>query len=331
MKIIITVRFLIYLLISYLGLIVILNLNFLEHYANDIFDKGFSVNYISLLIYHTSIKNSIISLQFGILMASIFSAKHFAKKNDLRFKSALITNLPVVILIAALYFAFVNWQVPKSSLEVQSILYEMKSTAPEGKIDTLDRKVFSNDYRMVPINRLDEIKDTLNMQIDEQLQKCDSLLRELPDSIAKRIYIELDLLKHNIPLPIKNNSKELTEHEVKRIEATLNSLEHGLMLKVKYKDKFVQEKRERLIQPIKLILIFMIGIAFGYLYSDQKSFLLFILGTTTLGVFYVGEYSGIEHLIIDLIIDEQNDVLASIILLGAITSIFIILGLKKSD
>jgi len=325
MNIIITKKALKYFLIGFFSLLIITTLQFLTRYTEDVFDKGFSLGYIMKLILHLSVTLIGISLLFGILIATIFSFRFYSKNQVINFKKDVISGTMIIIGFALLLFCFSNWIVPKSKIEMYSILYEMKSTAPGDEVESVDRNIFTSNQAMLTIKEICLKVDTLDSHLKEYKSQCDSILRILPDSIAYEKYEKLGLEEFGLNYYSTKNEK-LIGREAKRASYRLQSSFRKLKRTISEKQEFTKEMSTRIVLPITLILLYIIGASFGFLYNDQKAFLLVILALYTIMFFFKNELLIVNNLFIN-----ANNTIYSIIALVVVTSIFLIKGLRKKQ
>lgn len=305
----------------------ILLLQFLSRYTEEIFNKGFQFADILKLIIYTSITLFGFCLLFSFLMASIFSFRYYSINQVIGFKKELKSGSMLVIIISLAFFAFNNWILPKSNLEMRTLLYEMRSTAPGKSIQRVDKNLFKDYFSTTTIKNINLKIDTFNFQIEEFKHQCDSVLYILPDSIAKEQYDKLGLKNYGVIF--KSAIKDtLSERDVRYASNYLRSYQSNLKNIIEQKQNYVKERTERIILPLELILLFIIGASFGFFYNDQKSFLLVILGLYTTSFFY-GTIMGFERLISQDIFGNLEGTLASMIILAIVTSVFLIKGLKK--
>jgi Predicted permeases len=300
-------------------------LQFLSRYAEDVLDKGFSWGYIMKLVFHSSATLIGISLTFGIVITSVFTFKLFSKNKLVDFKREFASGLSIMAAIALLLFVFSNWVVPKSKLEMYATLYEMRVTAPGEEADPVDRNLFSDNHAMLTIKSINLKADTLENEINDYQNKCDSILRLLPDSIAFEQYDKLGLNEFGIEY-INTASQKLTGRDAKRATLRLQSYLRNLKNTVSKKQKFTKEISSRIGLPIILVLLYIIGASFGYIYNDQKSFLLVVLALYTTTFFFNNELQ-----IVNSIFIKESDTTYSIIVLVVVTSIFFIKALRKKQ
>jgi len=303
----------------------ILLLQFLSRYTDDVFNKGFSISDITKLILHTSLSLLGFSLLFGFLIAAMFSFRHFSNNREFGFKKEIISSSIIIIFISLVFFGFNNWLLPKSTLEMRSLLYEMRSTAPGEKIQRVDKDLFKDYHSMMTIKNINHKIDTLNIQIDEYNYQCDSVLALLPDSIAKDSYDRLSLADYGIKF---NSSKAdtMSERDIRYTSNYLRNYQSNLKSTIEQKQKYVKEKTSRILLPIELLLLFIIGASFGFFYNDQKGFLLVILGLYTSMFFYQN-----EQLISQNMFGNIGGTLFSMIILITVTIIFLIKALNKEQ
>lgn len=329
MRIIFTKRFLKYFLIGFLIFMGILLLQFISRYTDDIFNKGFPTKYIFKLIFHTSLTLFGFCLLFGFLIASIFAFRYFSNNQIFGFRKELINSSMIVFVVSLLFFGFNNWILPKSNLEMRTLLYEMRSTAPGEEIEHVDKNLFKDHHSMMTIKNINLKVDTFNISIEKYKHQCDSVLAILPDSIAKESYDRLRLVDYGIKYNFAKHDT-LSERDARRAGHYLRSYQGNLKGNIEQKQKFIKEKTARIILPIELILLFIIGASFGFFYNDQKPFLLVVLGLYTTSFFY-GTIIGFERLISQSIIGNTEGTITSMIILVIVTSIFLIKGLRKEQ
>lgn len=323
MKIIILKSFVRYFLISFPIYLVILIIQFLSRYSDDVFNKGFSASDIAKLMLHTSLSMLGFSLLFGFLMAAMFSFKFYSSHRLIEFKKELTGGSIIMIFIAFLFFGYNNWLLPKSALEMRTLLYEMTSTAPGEKIQRVDKNLFKDNHATMTIKNINLKIDTFNVQINTYRHQCDSVLALLPDSFARDSYRRLALADYGI----KYSAAKADSTSERDIINASNYLEHysmNIKRTIDQKQKYVKEKTNRIILPIELLLLFMIGASFGFVYNDQKGFLLVILGIYTSAFFYQN-----EQLITQQIFGNMGGTIFSMLILLTVTIIFLIKGLKK--
>jgi len=323
MKIILSKKFLKYFLVSFLILWGILLLQFLARYNEDVLFKGFSINDLIKLVYHNLLNLTGFSLLFAILIASMFSFRYFTNSREIAFKKELTGNSIIVLILALLFFGFTNRILPKSKLEMTSILYEMKATAPGNNIQRVNRDVFRDLPSNMTIKNIKYKTDTLNNNINEYKHLCDSLLALLPDSVAQNSYKTLSLDDYGI-IFTSSKTDTMSERGIKFADNYLKLYQGKLKKTVLKKQKYLKEKASRIILPVELILLYIIGASFGYFYNDQKGFLLLILGLYTLLVFY-----RIEQTISNNISDNIGGSIVSMTFIITVTVIFLIKGLNK--
>lgn len=301
----------------------ILLLQFLSRYTDDVFNKGFSISEISKLVLHTSLSLLGFTLLFGFLIASMFSFRYFSNSQVFGFKKELISSSIIMIFISFVFFGFNNWLLPKSTLEMRTLLYEMSSTAPGEKIQRVDKNLFKNHHSMMTIKNINYKIDTFNIQIDGYKHQCDSVLALLPDSIASDSYDRLGLADYGI----KYNSAKtdtMSEHDIGYSSNYLSHYQSNIKRTIEQKKKYVKEKTTRIILPIELLLLFIIGASFGFFYNDQKGFLLVILGLYTSMFFYKN-----EQLISQNMFGNIGGTMFSMIIILTVSIIFLIKGLNK--
>lgn len=307
----------------------ILLLQFISRYAEDIFNKGFPIKYIFKLIFHTSLTLFGFCLLFGFLIASIFAFRYHSNTQTINFKKELINGSMVVFAISLLFLGFNNWILPKSNLEMRTLLYDMKSTAPGEEMERVDKDLFKDSQAVMTTGKVSLKIDTFDIQINKYKHQCDSVLAILPDSIAKEKYDRLRLKNYGI----KYNSAEnetLSARDARYAGNYLRSYQSNLKRTIEQKQKFIKEKTTRIILPIELILLFIIGASFGFFYNDQKAFLLVVLGLYTTSFFY-GTIIGFEQLISQNIFGNTEGTLTSMVILVVVTSIFLVKGLRKEQ
>jgi|WetSurMetagenome_2_1015567.scaffolds.fasta_scaffold149554_1 lipopolysaccharide export LptBFGC system permease protein LptF len=325
MKIILTKKFTKYFLISFSIFFGILLLQFLSNYTDDIFNRGFLAVDILKLVFHTSLTLLGFCLLFGFLIASIFSFRYFSFNHATGFKKELISGSTFVIIISFLFFAYNNWILPKSNLEMRTLLYEMRSTAPGEEMKRVDKNLFKDHHSMMTIKNINLKIDTFNIKIEGIKHQCDSVLAILPDSIARENFDMLKLADYRINFKSTETST-LSERDARYAGNYLRSYQNSLKQNTEQKQKFIEEKTTRIILPIELLLLFIIGASFGFYYNDQKSFLLVILGLYTSTFFYMN-----ERLISQNMFGDTGGVIFSMIVLITATTIFLIKGLRKEQ
>lgn len=329
MKIIFSKKFLKYFVISFASLLVLLLLQLLLKYSEDIFNKGFPMKEIMKLIYHSSLSLFGFSLLFGFLIASIFSFRYYSKTGVIGFKKELKSGVALVILFSFALFGFNNWILPKSNLEMRVLLYEMQSTAPGKEIRQVDKNLFKNNQSLMSIKTINLKIDTFKIEIEELKYQCDSLLKLLPNPIAKEQYDKLNLKKYGVKYNCSSNDT-ISEQDYIYASNYLNNYQRNLRFTFNEKRKFEKEKSSRYILSIELILLFLIGASFGYLYRDQKSFLLIILGLYTIS-FFLGTTMGFESMISHGVFENLEGKSASMIVLVITTTVFLMNAIKKEQ
>jgi lipopolysaccharide export LptBFGC system permease protein LptF len=307
----------------------ILLMQFISRYTDDIFNKGFPAKYILKLIFHTSLSLLGFCLLFGFLIASIFAFRYYSNNQILGFKKELINGSIIVFAISLLFFGFKNWILPKVNLQMRTLLYDMRNTAPGEEIDHVDKNLFKDHYSMMPIKSINLKLDTFNIEINKYKKQCDSILAILPDSIARENYYRLELEDYGIKFNSTKNDT-LSQQDSRRSVNYLRRYQGNLKQNTIQKQRLTKEKTTRIILPIELILLFIIGASFGYFYNDQKPFLLVILGLYTMSFFY-GTIIGFERLISQNIFGNTEGTLTSMIILVFVTSIFLVKGLRKEQ
>lgn len=323
MKIILSKKFVKYFLISFLVYMALLLIQFMGRYPEDIFNKGFPVSDITRLLVYTLVTLLGTGLLFGFLMAAIFSFRYFSNNRVVEFKKELLSGSLVMVFVALVFFGFNNRILPKSTLEMRTLLYEMRATAPGEKIQRVDRNLFKDHYSMLTIKNINYKLDTFNTKIDEYEHQCDSVLALLPDSAATDNYDRLGLAEYGIKF---NSSKADTmpQRAVRYAGYQLRSYQNNLKITTEQKQKYVMEKTTRIILPVVLLLLFIIGASFGFVYNDQKGFLLVILGLYTSLFFYQS-----ERVISQNMFGNTWGTIFSMIVLITVTIIFLIKGLNK--
>ena len=327
MRQILSKKFLKYFLISFLIFEVVLLLNYISRYFEDIFGKGIPASNILELIFYSSVTLIGFSLLFGILLATIFSFRYFSSRESFSFKSNILSGLVIMLFISLLHFSFNNWILPKANVELYSLVYEFKSTAPNSEFKRVDRSLFKQNKIAMSIKELNLHIDTVNTEIEEYIQKSDSLIAFLPDTVATEIYNSSRLESYGVKY--KSSTQDtLSEREINRAGNYLKSFGSKLQRSFKEKQDFKKEKFTKIILPLELILLFLIGASFGFYYNDQKAFLLVILGLYTTS-FFSGTIIGIEKMIANNIFGNTAGTIYSILVLVAVTTIFIVKSLRK--
>jgi lipopolysaccharide export LptBFGC system permease protein LptF len=307
----------------------ILLLQFISRYTDNIFNKGFPAKYFFKLIFHTSLTLFGFCLLFGFLIASIFAFRYYSNNQIYGFRKELTNGSMIVFAVSLLFFGFNNWILPKSNLEMRTLLYEMQSTAPGEEIEHVDKNLFKGHYSMMTVKNINLKVDTINIAIEKYKHQCDSALALLPGSIAKESYDKLRLDDYGIKYNFANQDT-LSERDARRTGNYLRSNQGSLKRNMEQKQKFVKEKTTRITLPIELMLLFIIGASFGFFYNDQKPFLLVVLGLYTTSFFY-GTIVGFERLISQNIFGNTEGTITSMIVLVIVTSIFLIKGLRKEQ
>jgi lipopolysaccharide export LptBFGC system permease protein LptF len=271
-------------------------------------------------------------LLFGFLIASIFAFRYYSNTQILSFRKELISSSIIVIGLSLLYFGFNNWILPKSNLKMRTLLYTLRITPPGEEIQPIDKDymdLFKTNQAMMTIKDISLKIDTFDIQFNKYRHQCDSVIAILPDSIAKEKFDALGLKDYGINFS-SSEEDTLSERDVRYAIRYLKTYQINLEQKLERKQKYVREKTVRIILPIELILLFIIGASFGFFYNDQKPFLLVILGLYTFSFFY-GTILGFEHLISQNTFGNTKGTITSMIILVIVTSIFLIKGLNKEQ
>lgn len=329
MNILLTKKFLRYFLIGFLVFMGVLVLQFISRYTDDIFNKGFPVKYLIELVCHTSLTFIGLSLLFGVLIASIFTFRYYSNIQTFRFLPKLTRGAILVIGISILLFAFNNWILPKSNLEMRTLLYDMRSTAPGEEIQHVDKNLFKNHEAMMTIQEINKKIDTFDIEIHKYRIKCDSLLGTLPDSIAEWNFNKFSLGDYGINFKF-SKSDTFSERDIFFSKTYMSSYQNALKGNIENKQRYIKEKTARISLPIELILLYLIGASFGFIYKDQKPFLLVVLGLYTTSFFY-GTINGMERLISQNLFGNIEATMASMLVLVIVTSIFLVKGLRKEQ
>ena len=295
MRQILSKKFLKYFLISFLIFEAILLLQFVSKYLEDIFGKGISFSIVLELFFFASITLIGFSLLFGVLIASIFTFRNFSLKSKFPFKTNIASGLLVIIVVSCLHFSFNNWILPNSTLELYAMIYDVKNTAPDTEFEKSDRSLFEKNKIAMSIRELNLQIDTANMEIVELISVSDSLLSLLPDSVAIEKYNKLDLEDYGVNYSY-SKTDTLSERDILKAGHYLQSYRSKLKRAYNVRQSFKKEIFSKIILPIELILLYLIGTSFGYYYNDQKGFLLVILGLFTT-IFFTRTVTGMETMI----------------------------------
>lgn len=327
MKMILNPRFLRYFLISFSIYIVLLLAGFLSHYTDDILGKGFPTDIIAQLIFYTTMSLLGLGVSFGVLMASIFTFRYFSLKQSFAFKNNLLRSLIVMAGIALLFFGYNCRILPAVNHQMQSLLYDMRRTAPGEKFERSKEDLFKGFKSTMTFKNINLKLDTLNTEVESYTNKCDSLMSLLPDSMAKKIYNIWRLSKYGIKYHY-TNIDTFSVKNVYRNGSYLRGFAYQLKSISDQQHEFVKEKNDRIVSPIELIILFLIGAAFGYCYNDQKPFLLVILGLFTT-IFFYRTVVGFENSVTPNIVGITLGTITTVSVLLIITLIFVWKGILK--
>lgn len=327
MKIILSRQFLRNFLISFSAIIVLLTLQFIIKYAEDIFNKGFPSILIIKLIFHSALSFLGTSISFGVLLSSILTFKIFSSRAFLKFKKELTTSMIIVVGLALLTFTFNNWALTKSKLEMMTLLYEMRTTKAGEELKDIDKQNFQDSHVVLNIKKLNTKIGEFDTKIDNYRNQCDSILSILPDSIAKANYSNLNL--KSLGIDYKYSTKDtLDKKSLYMAERRLTICERSIAPLLKQKNVYLKEKNERFMLPIELIIFYIIGASFGFFYNNQKSFLLVILGLYTFSFFY-GTTNGFYNIIPKDNFGETGDTIVSLLIPILTTLVFLLLAMRK--
>ncbi len=262
-------------LISFLSVQLVLLFQFYSRYADDLLGKDFDF-YIFFSVgkyaFISTIPDSlIISIGIGI----IFYVKHFYDRSIVKILKKII--LPYLILVS-ISFTFLNWILPDSNAKLYSYIDAIKKAETVNDLEVLDPKIFRSLPLAMSLEKINNEIDTLKSQIIINEKKLDSLTALFPDTIAflsdktpldKRLLFEKINCTNNATRGAGNISNLLRE-----FNAYIYKTNHLL----KKKHQAIKEKSYRLLFPVKILLLIILSIYLAFLYHDQKSLLITILG-----------------------------------------------------
>lgn len=305
-------------LISFISITVYLLLFYFERYYDDVFDKNIPVIYITEYIILSFFVNINLILTFAILITSII---FFGTRSN--FKNSFRKGFMIVSTISIMLLLYNSWILPKAELISRSLMRDFRYTQEDVVFKKSDSDIYKGFYLTQTIFELTNNIDSINTKVKICEQNIDSLLKQFPDSSVIKAVKELELEKYNLDYIniTKNDLAQFKEYNV--VKGDLNMEVNQIDSLFKYKTKLLKELIIRIVYPMGLILLYLIGSSFGFVYRNQKPFLIILAGLTIFGFYYHAIYSFSDYFVINSKIKLTN-------IITQLPLLFLIIFLYKS-
>ena len=302
-------------------------LNTASRYSADIIGKGLQFSIILELLFYVFLSLFGIGLIYGIFIASILTFKYISSNQLFKFKFSLTNGLIVVLGTSLALFEYNNWILPKVYLEMSCLFWDIKSTPPGSNLRRSDESLFKDIYSNLTISGISLKLDSVKSSIAVEQQKCSELLKSLPDSIARNTYNSNNLQEYGIEF-YSSGTKILSLNEKHEIEVQFWSFKCQLRRLFEDKGKYLHEITYRIVLPVQLIIFYILGASFGFLFNDKKKILVIFAGLFSI-CFYYFIFNGFEKLIKQDVLSNAVGTISYLIILLFTSLIFLILSIKK--
>lgn len=312
---------------SFMGIILLLE--FSGRYASEIFNKGIPISELFKLYIYTFLSFLGPLFAYGILLAAILTFKKSISQPSFNFIKSIKNGLILISIFSILFIAFTNWGQPKANIELRALLFDILQTREGQEMEKTDPELFKNSPSTETIFEINKNLNEYNLELINLRNKIDSLLNQLPDSLAKMNIEKYEL--QELELSAKHlESNIISEKEIRNSERKLRrqvdeyNKAHNIVF------KYHQERNKRFSHLVFFIILFILGASMAYYYNDQKFFLLIILSFFTI-TFISGIDMALQKLLAEGFFDHIFSIVSLCMVVLICTSTFLFLGLKKSQ
>lgn len=259
--------------------LVLLTMQLLSKYSEDIFGKGIdNVVIAQFVILGTGIL-LLFALPYPIIISSVLLYRRLFREKT-HIYSAFRRDIKVVVIFSLLTCLFAAFIQPRIKLSFHSLLFDVKRKAPDDQLVRTDISIFKGSGMTENIIGIIDINDSLNTKIENRQEE---LIKSLKTNASPE---RLDSLVTNSDLSeVGLTANEILTYEAdwdgsgysdKRLATTIKAAELEIRsLRKKLKDNNYKIGNMFFI-PISLLLLFVLSIQIGIINHRIKLPLLII-------------------------------------------------------
>ncbi len=275
-----TKRGLVVFIISFLLLLILMLVNFLQYYYSDIFNKGLDFLIIlKLIILGLGFLWIDVPVFTTIIAGAILYKKLFNEKKDL---TKLFRKDIIVVTVFSLFVCvFATFIQPNMRLHFTTLLFNIRFTPPGGKIVQMaDISSFKGYAGNQNIFGVITINDSLNNEIEKSKERLKTILKTnassktldslfINNQLSSLKITRLDLKKHNAKWNGYNYSVKDLENQIIIAEQNIKTIDKEVRLnKLRiWKMFFV---------PLTIILFFIMSLQLGIVFHKIHNIKLII-------------------------------------------------------